>query len=663
MTFNDAKNLLDSMLPRFKEYMRNINADNKLTDSDKNVLLTIIIDFERMSEKYDYNSALDYIKHILDSGYRASPSSKKITKNGGIIYPNPPAVPFLIKQVIFFIAVSCIVYKINCTETEICKRLNLTHNFFGKLGRTPKEYVGMRRHTQPDQIINYKGQKNKEWGIAIKNLVYQAGAHDYFIDIFGGTGAASTAVNRRNNVRYVYNDKDKLMYNLFNVIADNKLHKRLVKEINKLKDDLYFGQPYLNQVNFDDEIDKFYNSRKGERLQRETDIKEYTPHKYQFKNGADYLEKLIAHLKKQDDNYYVIYLQKKYSKKALLNKLETKDLDQSLKKNWEIVLLCSNLWHAWEFMTLRDINGESCWMLHKLDVQYRFYKYYAHFSNITKNISINNDNEKLVYAVACIFINSLTTNGNTNASSILRMNVSCAEDVKPSVDYMSFLGDNYYNRYDPRKSIDFEAVIKDMHKFIKGIQCENDDYKVVIDKYKSQNNIAKKPLFYSDSPYIATTGYEESFNGDNIVELIKALVDSGDKFIFSCRAVYGSSNGSKTDKDLIDKNGQINHYVFNTFLDYYANGQKFYVLVIESEKKGAKSLKDLIKNNLTAEIMITNFEIKSFIDEGYKKVSFTVYEFDEFIKTIMKYSNFGRNGKSYTDSERENIFKMHNLTW
>lgn len=80
MTLKDASDLLGSMLPRSDIYKRNINADKKLTEPEKNTLFMIVIDFKRMSGKYNYSLALYYIKKILDSRFRVSPSSKKNKK-------------------------------------------------------------------------------------------------------------------------------------------------------------------------------------------------------------------------------------------------------------------------------------------------------------------------------------------------------------------------------------------------------------------------------------------------------------------------------------------------------------------------------------------------------------------------------------------------------
>ena len=70
-----------------------------------------------------------------------------------------------------------------------------------------------------------------------------------------------------------------------------------------------------------------------------------------------------------------------------------------------------------------------------------------------------------------------------------------------------------------------------------------------------------------------------------------------------------------------------------------------------------------MQKNLITEVMVTNYEIKSFNDDKYKNVLYTVYEFDKFIKAIMKYSNYGKNGEPYTIAEREKIFKDNNLIW
>jgi site-specific DNA-adenine methylase len=69
---------------------------------------------------------------------------------------------------------------------------------------------------------------------------------------------------------------------------------------------------------------------------------------------------------------------------------------------------------------------------------------------------------------------------------------------------------------------------------------ENKDFRDIIPQYSclSTNKKIKQnhPLFYVDSPYLCTTGYKSDFKAGDMRDLIKALADSRDKFIFSCRA-------------------------------------------------------------------------------------------------------------------------------
>lgn len=86
------------------------------------------------------------------------------------------------------------------------KGVSITHNFFTRLGHTPTQYQAMDAHKIPKSVISYMGAKRGGLGIAIKNLVYQAGEYDTFYDIFGGSGAASLAVNKISKKNYIYNE-------------------------------------------------------------------------------------------------------------------------------------------------------------------------------------------------------------------------------------------------------------------------------------------------------------------------------------------------------------------------------------------------------------------------------------------------------------------------
>ena len=100
------------------------------------------------------------------------------------------------------------------------------------------DYKKCIEYNQPELHICYKGQKRDILAEAIKHLVFQAGTYDCFINIFGGSGAATLAVLRRNNAVYVFNDLDFGIYCLFDTIADDEEYKQLIQYVKYLQNDL-----------------------------------------------------------------------------------------------------------------------------------------------------------------------------------------------------------------------------------------------------------------------------------------------------------------------------------------------------------------------------------------------------------------------------------------
>lgn len=140
--------------------------------------------------------------------------------------------------------------------------VTISHNFFSRKRTTPKQYLDMKRYTQPELPANYKGNKCGELAVAIKNLVYQSGEYDIFCDVFGGSGAASLAVNRRKEAEYVYNELDKMTQNLFAVIKDNNKYEDLIKALEALQLDLRGGKKWIDSK-FDPYIDCHIKKKKG----------------------------------------------------------------------------------------------------------------------------------------------------------------------------------------------------------------------------------------------------------------------------------------------------------------------------------------------------------------------------------------------------------------
>lgn len=226
-----------------------------------------------------------------------------------------------------------------------------------------------------------------------------------------------------------------------------------------------------------------------------------------------------------------------------------------------------------------------------------------------------------------IYVLFLETNGSEGISAVLRMNYGSDGKKKKSTEPNAFL------------RINFNEIITNVYKKAKGTRCERLDCIKVIDRYKhgGQESEIKHnlPLFYSDSPYMETKDYRDEINGvdkftpEKMKDLIFALRDSGDKFIFSCRAVKGSSTGSNDAKKLKNNNQGIFTHVFEPFsAQFIEKGKELWVLAME--RKGS-TLSSQVKGNKIAEIMITNYEIHDF-KEG--DTIFKVYTFQEFLQVL-----------------------------
>ncbi|MCM1224745.1 MAG: hypothetical protein NC548_60880, partial [Lachnospiraceae bacterium] len=97
MTRDEAQGLLDEMLYPFKKEKKCTDANKTLSSAEMDLLLQIVIDFENLSEKFDYENALEQIAKIL--GRYVKQATTK-TDKGMNIALHPDTVPFLIKQVL-----------------------------------------------------------------------------------------------------------------------------------------------------------------------------------------------------------------------------------------------------------------------------------------------------------------------------------------------------------------------------------------------------------------------------------------------------------------------------------------------------------------------------------------------------------------------------------
>ncbi len=672
---NKAQEVLNAMLLPIKEVKENIIANKNLTQLHKNSLLQIVCDFETYQNRYDYKEALKTIAQLMQP-YQNKTQSVVCQDGKQIEMPiGTKTMPYLIKQVLFYIVVMCKKYH-NINQKEILAILKengviVSHNFFsGNLPVTPTQYIQMIKHTQTECPIKYKGKKEGKLGVAIKHLAYQAGKYNNFVDIFGGSASATLAVSKRKGVTYVYNEKNEVLYHLIKIISDEKKYIHLIDALNSLKLDLEGKGEWLEDIDWDEEIELYYSSKRNNDKKEAIIIYDNVSNiDLEFSEVISYMKEIKRDVLEESEEFKLFFEDKIYTKKELLEEIFI-DLGSNYMKDAGLFmsfLYHFRLIHYYSGKKMDSLVGtvykgtkdtiETVTINHRLEqfMQYRFYKYYAYFFNLLKEENKEYTKEKeILYAVAELYIQFFRCNGDVGVSSILRMLYIPEEKNSVSSDWKQFL------------SQDFSKTIKEVHDILNLVEIENKEYDEIVSMFQN-----KKTLFYSDSPYIMTSDYIDEVNGvseftkldiqrlidglfgnyfatelgedvekkrKEIVATKKLKVQSNDKFIFSCRAIKSFRNNSKNKKKLQKDNQIILEYVFGTFLDYVIQcNANLYVLAIETKEQ---SVVDLIKQNKKVEIMITNFEIFSFEDNlAGKETKFVVYSFEQFFKILTENTN------------------------
>lgn len=636
MHFDEVQTMLDTMMIPRKKDNSNIKANKSLSDEEKNNLYNIVVDFETQNNMYDYMSAIEYISRIMLRYTEKAPNVSD--SNSTKILLHPKSMPFLIKQVLFYIAVCCIAYELD-TQANIISAIRgfgvpISHNFFSRMKMTPTNYYKMVTYRQPELQMSYMGQKHGSLGVAIKHLAYQSGKYDWYVDVFGGSMAASLAVERRKDCKYAYNEINRCVYNLAVVLSDEQLSAELQDELCLLQAELRGEEIWLDNIDFDKEMKKFYENNRNPD-QKETDILANSTSEYDI-NISDikiFMEKIKSNLAFMPDSWGVGFDGTLYTKQMLQDILNTGYI--SFFSHFKLIEQVANAL-VYPLSKLKVANADSRtanvsdFLLNQKQV--RFYKYYAYFENLLNAAGEIASTDRVRYAVAQLYHSSFTTSGNAGVSSILRMIYSGKHQP---VQNISKDADNFIDK-------DFRNIIGKITERFKNVECTRLDCIDVIDQYFKGSNKCCHPLFYVDSPYEGTSDYQDEINGvspftaSKMKDLILKLKSSGGNFIFSCRAAKGAQPGSKTTEELRKGNREIYDNVFDVFrMEYTKKRRKLWVLAVETNG----TLEELICKNRISEIMITNYEICSFHDSQYSNTTYTVYDFKDFLNLWEKNVN------------------------
>lgn len=653
MTTQEVRKLLNEMFPQTKRYNKSIKADSKLSDKEIEILCQFVSDFESLDEQFDWRSRISDITSIANR--LQTKQTVKANNKAGKIPKTPDAMPFLIRQVLFYLGVACSVYKL-ASQAEILRvlkynGLNLSHNFYSGMHVT--DYVNMHLYKQPEMLFPYLGQKDEELGAAIKHLVYQAGAYNYFIDVFGGSGAASVAFPRRNNSVYIYNDLEEELGNLFDIISDDKDYETLIEYMRCLQEDLRGGLTEWNPFGFDfeNEAQVFYKERNSRNTYKELRIvsdlnadvsdnadiymiMEFMDKLYdyisEFEAYSDFKKEVFGEWDKSK-GFFLLYMMflKNYSKIVSF-------LNDNL-----IPIDMKSITYSWG--SYKEKLGL---VEHRIRAkQLRFYEWYAICGNALNGKS-SCKTDKVFLGMATIFMMQFVTHGEAGLSSILRMykdidEVYYDDKTGESKEWIKFI------------NTDFECIISKLHSRLKKNDkllakrkrksksnskrtlitrtiIEKMDCSDLLIKYRGKEHV----LIYSDSPYIATKQYKAGdFSPEAMKHLLEMLLETKSKFIFSCRACKSTNKSEATEK-VLEGNQIILDTVFGNISKIFKT-KELYVLTIAT----GKNFWDIVKNNGVAEIMITNYEIYDFSDNQYKTTSYKVYKYDNFLDKLKKNIN------------------------
>lgn len=653
-TKEELQKILDGILPQLNKFGRAKKANELLSDVERDELYDVVASY-KIEDKGWYLNSISKVVSII----KKHPEFAYYDK--GYNEDETPLVsmemPFLIKQVLFYIY---------CETKSNNEDLRL-NGFLGDLqsaglyktkkvlnvgGMTPDGYLDMVRYNQPKNPCLYKGQKKEELAYAIKNLAYQAGSYSYYVDVFGGSGAATTALYPQDRVKQVYNEINPAVYNLFYVLASDG-YTQVISTIEALQNDLV--RTDFNFNNIFSELRKILAGWKMNSICpfRDTTSEEKkildkysTGYRFDFYSsekvkGLSMFHKMLDILGDIDNEIQDFGFTKQdiYSWKT----------DADFDKHWEdIEKIQRALGNAKNnFYRVSQLCGDIIdkdGKVVKSNVRYCDYKvevtqikaliFYFYFNKIREE----QNGDKVIHTVAEVYLRNLATHGNIISSSIVAYNRGEHEDYKKRTELDNFIHNNY------------SKTISDFHNRIKRCYGQNliyrQDFRRII---KGYGNKSGNILFYCDSPYISTSDYDDEklkvapFKPKDMEELIEALAVSKKKFIFSMRAV-GTTGNSKKRKENTDN---IIKYVYEKFSAYkIKNLYVLCVLTINSNKDANKSDLELLienyKNGVSdCEIMITNYEIVELsewkksenADNTYK---FKVYKYADFMGIIEK---------------------------
>lgn len=350
----------------------------------------------------------------------------------------------------------------------------LAKKTFTEFAVSPSRYLGAVTYNQIKLPYTYAGAKTNEWGYPINYLSRIVKEYDIFLDLFGGGGYATLAVNPLTNVEYYINEITFLNTVYYQVLIDESLYLQfkdllgvLAKAVEGDPDAIqYFINKGINGLSADDCI------------QNMKEIYSYYMNLIEVKNWEKFGVLLQHSLRINDDDF--------------------------------------------DFMnTYRRTAAGKC---------------KRPFTDYVFKMS---DSELVDAALAFVISFTFTTGASSRGASSIK-----PKKVKTLLELLKKdCFDVAHERFRNMRGIGNSDSITPADEFIIEYCCEQK--KTLLNKRET----FKKCLIYSDSPYLATQGYE---GGDITVSQMHELIDKlvwassqDNHFIFSCRGTCTTTSDTK----------------------------------------------------------------------------------------------------------------------
>lgn len=353
----------------------------------------------------------------------------------------------------------------------------LAKKTFTEFAVSPSRYLGAVTYNQIKLPNTYAGAKVDAWGYPINYLSRIVKEYDIFLDLFGGGGYATLAVNPLINVEYYINEFSFLITVYYQVLADESL--------------------YL-----------------------------------QFKDLLGVLVKAI-----EGDSAAIQYFANKG-----INGLSADDCIQNMR---EIYLYYMGL------IKINDLKNVDKWLQHSLRINDNGFSKEDTYHRIAAGVcekpfedQVFSISDSKLVEIALAFMLRFTFTTGASSESISSIKSKKIETLLSMLKNDCF--DVAHDRFRNIRGIANSDSLVKANEFIIEYCCGQK--KTLLNKRET----FKKCLIYSDSPYLATQGYDnkkkDGINPDSMHELIDKLVWASERknhFIFSCRGTCTTTQDVK----------------------------------------------------------------------------------------------------------------------